>query len=98
LFKQALGFTVGLEGRYNTLYNGPGFDPVTSQFLVQHNAASGDYVWLDAFLNIKIRSVRVAVLGQNLLQGVTKPGVQYAVPYPMPDRSFKMRISWLFWN
>lgn len=98
LFKNALVFTVGTEARSNTTFAGPGFEPNTSQFYVQHLSESGDYVWLDAFLNIKIRSVRLCVIGQNLLQGTLKPGFFYATQYPMPDRSFKLRINWLFWN
>jgi len=98
LFKSALQMTAGVEGRYNTSYDAPSFEPNTSQFYVQHETEAGDYMWLDAFLNLKIRSVRVSLLGQNLLQGTSKVNTYSAMPYPLPDRSFKVRINWLFWN
>ncbi len=98
LFKSALQLNVGFD-----IFNGGNFNPYnfninTSQFIIQNQFAATHTIWTDAFVSVKIKAVRVLVKSDNVLQGVLNKG-SYLIPgWPLPDRSFKLMVNWMFWN
>jgi hypothetical protein len=98
VFKNALQLKAGINVNYNQAYYTPDFNVVNSQFFLQNRIETGDYIWMDAFINMKIRTVRLSFIMNNVLQNIFDKGV-FAVPnYPLQNRSIKLNVSWMFWN
>jgi hypothetical protein len=51
---------------------------------------------VDVFINFKIRTVRVFLKGNNLLQGLGSKGYYTGYLYPADQRSFKAGVTWRF--
>lgn len=98
LFKSALQLQVGLDVFNNGTFHPYAFNINTSQFYLQNNTTVTRYLWTDAFVNMKIRSVRITIKSDNVLQGLFKPGADLIPGWPLPDRTFKLMINWMFWN
>lgn len=98
LFKGALTSKVGIDVRYTADYYGPAYMPETGQFYVQHSAELSYYPVADLFISIKVKGVRGFIMIQNIGQGFFAPVYFSAYRYPMPDRSFRLGLQWMFWN
>ncbi len=96
MFKKALFFQLGIDLTYNTKYYGDAYQPATRTFYLQNTRKVGNYLYADAFLNLKIKRFRVFVQLTNFLSGVIGYN-NFTVPhYPMQDRVFKFGVGWLF--
>jgi len=98
-FKKALQMQFGTDFRYNTAYYSDAYMPATGQFYLQNSEKTGNYPLLDLFINFRIKTVRIFVRGENMLDAIT-PATNYSlVPYyPMPGRSLKFGIIWQFFD
>ena len=96
LFKKALLARIGLDLRYWTNHNPYGYDPFLAQFYVQNDIRTGMLPVLDVFLNLRVKTVRIYIKGNNLLQGIGQPAYYTAILYPGDERSFKFGVSWRF--
>jgi len=98
IFKNALYFQAGFDVFYNTAYFANDYMPSTGLFYLQSTKKVGNYPYLNFFINFKVKQARVFFKIEHLNQGYMG-NVYYSVPhYPMPDRSFKVGISWLFYD
>jgi len=96
MFKKALFLQVGVDLTYNTKYYGDAYQPATRSFYLQNKTKVGNYLYADAFLNLKIKRFRIFVQLTNFLSGVIGYN-SFTVPhYPMQDRVFKFGVNWLF--
>ena len=96
MFKKALFLQVGVDLTYNTKYYGDAYQPATRSFYLQNKTKVGNYLYADAFLNLKIKRFRIFVQLTNFLSGVIGYD-SFTVPhYPMQDRVFKFGVNWLF--
>ncbi len=97
--KDVLRLQVGVDGRYNTLYYAPGYNPGTGRFYNQREKELGDYVWLDAFVNAKWKRMRIFVKMQHLSDDMFGSRNFFSVlHYPMNRRILKLGISWNFYD
>ena len=96
LFKGAAILQPGLNFYYNTLYYADGYMPALRSYYLQDYKQTGNYLYMDLFINIKIQRARFYVAYTNL--GSFFEGRHYwAAPhYPGQDASFKFGVAWRF--
>jgi hypothetical protein len=96
MFKKALFLQLGVDLTYNTKYYGDAYQPATRSFYLQNTRQIGNYLYADAFLNLKIKRFRIFFQLTNFLSGAIGYD-NFTVPhYPMQDRVFKFGVNWLF--
>ncbi|MGD2035442.1 MAG: hypothetical protein PVF73_10325 [Bacteroidales bacterium] len=89
---------LGFDIHYNTSFYGYEYSPALSRFYVQNDQLIGDYPLMDAFLKIKIKSVRFFVLLQHFNSGWLEQNYYSAIHYPYNQFALKFGISWIFYN
>jgi hypothetical protein len=98
LFKNALRLQIGFSVFYNTAYYANAFMPTNSQFYLQNKQEYGNYPILDFFLNAKIKVVNIFFKIDHLNSGFTGTDYMLTPNYFINTRSFKIGISWKFWD
>ncbi len=97
--RNVLRLQVGLEGRYNTRYYAPGYNPGMGQFYNQREKQLGDYVWCDLFVNAKWKRMRILLKMEHLNWDMLGSRNYFSVlHYPMNERVFKIGVSWNFYD
>lgn len=96
VFKRALLARIGFDVRYMTDFYANAYSPLTGQFYQQDKLKMHYLPMLDVFINLRIKTVRVFLKGNNLLQGVGTKGYYSAYMYPADERSFKFGVTWRF--
>lgn len=96
LFHGTSTFQPGLNFFYNTLYYANAYMPDLRSFYLQNNRQTGNYLYMDVFINLKIQRARIFVMYSHFnasFMGRT----YYMVPgYPMQDAAFKFGVTWRF--
>jgi hypothetical protein len=97
--KDVLKLQVGVDGRYNTRYRAPGYNPGVGQFYNQREKDLGDYVWMDLFVNAKWKRMRIILKLQHLNDDMFGVRNYFSVlHYPMNNRVLKIGFSWNFYD
>ena len=55
-------------------------------------------MFVDFFLNVKIKTVRVFIKADHLNSSMSGNNYMITPHYPANDRTFKLGISWRFWD
>jgi hypothetical protein len=98
LFNNALHTQIGLSGTYHSQWYQDAYMPALRSFYRQNSFISGNYPYLDAFVNLNIKRARIFIKYEHFNAGLM--GYTYIlVPnYPQADAAFKFGISWLFFD
>lgn len=96
IVKNIMWFAVGFDVRFNTEFNANGYNPLTGQFYLQDNKKMFFKPGVDLFLNLKIKTVRISLLGNNLSQLIAPKPNYNAYLYPTHDASFRFMVAWRF--
>jgi hypothetical protein len=97
--RDVLRVQVGLDGRFNTAYYAPSYNPALSAFFNQREVKIGNYPYLDAFVSAKWKRMRILLKLQHLNQNLFGNGEYFQVArYPLNPRMFKFGISWSFYD
>lgn len=96
IFKRNLWFAIGFDVRWYSDYKANAYSPLIGQFYLQDVKTMQFLPTVDVFLNLKIKTVRVSILGNNLTQLITSKPPYGAYLYPFKDPSFRFSISWRF--
>ena len=97
--RDVLRVQIGLDGRFNTEYYAPGYNPALSVFYNQREVKIGNYPYLDAFVSAKWKRMRILLKLQHLNQNLFGNGESFQVArYPLNPRMFKFGISWSFYD
>jgi hypothetical protein len=97
--KDVLRLQIGVDGRYNTKYYAPGWNPGLGQFYNQREKELGDYIWLDAFVNAKWKRMRILVKMEHLSDDMLGSRNFFSVlHYPLNRRVLKLGLSWNFYD
>ncbi|MGL4599757.1 MAG: putative porin, partial [Bacteroidia bacterium] len=96
VFKKALRLQAGVDYFFRTGYFMNGWLPSTAQFYAQSNKKAIDYVYLDPWVSIKVKPVRVFVKADHVNAGLF--GRKYYETLHQPQNDFVLRIgiSWVF--
>jgi len=96
LFKKALNTCFGIEVFYNTPYYADNYMPAIRDFYIQDKTKTGNFIYGDIFLDLKIKRARLFVKVQNINEGLFGYNYYLTPHYPLQDRSFKFGVSWMF--
>ena len=97
--RDVLRLQIGLDGRYNTMYYAPGYNPALSVFYNQREFEVGNYPYVDAYVMGKWKRMRIFIKYQHLNKGLFGNGAYFsAAGYPLNPGMFKMGISWGFYD
>ena len=96
---KVLRLQIGVDGRFNTSYYAPSYNPALATFYNQREYEVGNYPYLDVFVTAKWKRMRIFLKYQHLNRGLLGNG-QYmtAAGYPQNPGMFKMGISWGFYD
>jgi len=98
LFKKALHAQIGMSGTYHSKWYQDAYMPSIRAFYRQNNFVSGNYPYLDVFLNLNIKRARLFVKYEHF-NSLLKNYSYILVPgYPQNDAALKFGISWLFFD
>ncbi len=97
-----LNVQIGVDVIYNTMYHPYSYMPATGRFYRQDVIETGNYPFVNAFLNLKLERTRIFVMIDHLNYGLMSPTVvnNYdMIPnYPMNIRMFRFGVAWTFYN
>ena len=97
--RDVLRLQIGLDGRYNTRYYAPGYNPALSVFYNQREWQIGNYPYVDAFVMGKWKRMRIFLKYQHVNKGLFGNGEYFsAAGYPLNPGMFKFGISWGFYD
>lgn len=96
LFKKALNTCLGIEVYYNTPYYADNYMPAVRDFYMQDQRKTGNFIYGDIFLDLKVKRARLFLKVQNVSEGLFGHDYYLTPHYPLQDRSFKFGVSWMF--
>lgn len=100
LFKIAkvLHVQLGVDCNYYTKYKGPAYNPATMTFHSQDEAEVGNYPFMNAYVNCKLKKTRFYVLYSHVNQGWFGKNY-FSIPhYPLNPSRFQIGLSVDFAN
>jgi hypothetical protein len=89
---------IGVEVFYNTLYHGYAWMPATSAYYQQQSVSTGNYPYLNAFLNVKIKRTRIFVMLDHFNSGLSGYNYFLVPGNPMNVRCFRYGFAWTFYD
>ena len=94
-----LRMQLGFDGKLNTRYYAPSYNPALATFYNQREYKIGNYPYIDAFITAKWKRMRIFLKYQHANMGLFGNG-QYmtAAGYAQNPGMFKMGISWGFYD
>ena len=97
--RDVLRLQIGLDGRYNTKYYAPGYNPALSAVYNQREVEVGNYPYTDFFVMGKWKRMRIFLKYQHVNRGLFGNGDYFSIArYPLNPGMFKMGISWGFYD
>ncbi len=98
VFKNALKIQLGFDFYYNTSYYSDTFMPALGVFYQQNSMSTGNYPYLNGFLNWKVKRTRFFLNYTNALEGIAGYNYFTAYGYPMNGSSLKFGLVWTFYD
>lgn len=98
MFERRMQFETGIEMLYMTDYFAPNYVPAIGDFIIQNDKRYGDFVYLNFFAGIKVKQFNAMFKIQNVAKGLLGYNYMMVPHYPLPDRMFKLAISWRFYD
>jgi len=98
LFKGALSVHPGLDITYLSPYYADGYNPVAMVFYVQNDKRIDEQIYVDLFINFKIKRARVFLMYKNINMLFGTYNYFMILHYPQQDPGFKIGMSWRFYD
>ncbi len=96
LFNNALLVQSGLDLNYYTQYHTYAYMPATSVFYFQNTEKTGNYPYVDVFVNLKIQRARIFLKYRNIGSFFNNYNYIITPHYPEQDAKIRFGISWRF--
>jgi hypothetical protein len=97
-----LNTQLGADLNYHSLYYAYSYMPATGIFYRQDQITAGNYPYLNAFVNLKIKRTTLIFMFDHITSGLIGEKERYnyyMVPdYPMNTRMFRFGFTWTFYN
>lgn len=97
-FFGVLLFQIGFDARYNTAYFTPKYVPALMQFCAQNERKTGNYIYLDPFVNFHIKRVRFYAKYEHINKRWGSQDYFNTIHYPANPGTFKFGFSWNFYD
>lgn len=95
---KVLSVQLGADTRYNTAYFADAYQPATGLFYLQNEKKLGNYPYMDAFANLKLKRTRVFFEYMNLASRFLNSPYFTVLHYPMYGATFRLGVAWSFYN
>ena len=93
-----LNTQLGVDLIYHTLYHPLSYMPATGRYYRQNSVSTGNYPFINAFINIKLKRTRFFIMMDHLNAGIMGYNY-YMIPlYPMNSRMLRYGLAWTFYN
>lgn len=93
-----LNLQVGADATYNTMYHPYAYMPSTGRFYRQDQVSTGNYPFVNVFLNFKVKRTRVFVMLDHVNAKLIGYNYDMIPSYPMNVRMFRYGIAWTFYD
>ncbi len=93
-----LNTQIGAEVTYHTLYYPYSYIPSTGRFHRQYEVRTGNYPFINVFLNLKLKRTRIFVMFDHVNSGFTGYDYFMIPSYPQNVRMLRYGIGWTFYN
>ncbi len=100
-FKQTngkLNTQLGIEVFYHTLYHSYAYMPATGRFYNQSQEMTGDYPFVNLFLNLKLKRTRIFLMFDHINSGLLSYNYLLTPSYPLNIRMLRYGLAWTFYN
>ncbi|HEY5511280.1 MAG TPA: putative porin [Prolixibacteraceae bacterium] len=97
-YAKVLFYQLGIDTRYETAYNADQYAPAIGMFYRQSTVKIGDYAWIDAFINIKLKRTAFYIKYTNLATQFVKGGYYTSPGYAAAPSMALFGLSWSFYN
>jgi hypothetical protein len=88
----------GAEVMYNTPYHGYSYMPSIGRFFRQSLSLTGDYPYVNVFINVKLKRTRFFLMFDHVNSGLTGYNYFMVPSNPMNIRMFKYGLAWTFYD
>jgi hypothetical protein len=95
---KVLKTNVGFDVRYNTAYKNYSYSPAVSQFYNGSDEKLATTPVVDFWIRASLRKANIFLKYEYANQGLGTGGFYTVNRYPMPDRLFKIGLSWNFYD
>lgn len=96
LFKKKLRLQVGVQTSYLTSYFANAYNPAVSGFHLQDGKQIGDTPFMDVFLNLRVKKLRMFVKFTHINAGWLGYNYYHVPGYPVNDFAWHFGINWAF--
>jgi|WetSurMetagenome_2_1015567.scaffolds.fasta_scaffold18499_2 hypothetical protein len=96
--KGELSVQAGGELFYYTPYNAYAYMPATGRYYNQTATETGNYPYVSAFLNLKLKRTRFFIMLDHLNSGLSGYDYYLIPGYPMNVRTLRYGLAWTFYN
>jgi hypothetical protein len=93
-----LNTQLGAEVTYHTLYHPYAYMPATGRFYRQDIVETGNYAFINVFLNLKLRRTRIFLMLDHVNSGFAGYNYYMVPSYPMNIRMFRYGLAWTFYD
>ena len=93
-----LNTQLGIELFYHTLYHSYAYMPATGRFYNQLLEETGNYPFLNVFLNLKLKRTRIFVMYDHFNSGLLSYNYFLTPSYPLNERMLRYGLAWTFYN
>ena len=93
-----LNTQLGIDLTYHTLYHSYSYMPATGRFYRQDQVRTGNYPFIDVFINLKLRRARIFIMYDHVNSGFMGYDYSMIPSYPMNFRMIRFGIAWTFYN
>lgn len=98
LWSKVMHTELGIDTRYNSLFYADAYDPATARFYLQSSQKIGNFPFIDLHVNLKLKRTRFFFLLMNAASGIVGNDYFVAPDYPYYRRTFRLGVSWSFYD
>ncbi len=88
----------GVDIRANTKYFADAFQPATGFFYLQNEKRLGEFPYMDAFANLRLKRTRVFFQMLNFGTAFIRQPYFTSLNYPMNRMTFRLGVAWSFYD
>ena len=93
-----LNTQIGADVFYNSQYYGYAYMPATGRYYRQNSFETGNYPYINVFLNIKLKRTRIVIMYDHVNSGMMGYDYFMVPSYPMNIRMFRYGLAWTFYD
>jgi len=93
-----LNTQIGAEVLYHTTYYPYSYMPATGRFYRQDKVQTGNYPFINVFINLKLRRTRIFVMFDHINSGFMGYDYYQVPTYPMNIRMLRYGLAWTFYD